>query len=137
MSRNLRRLQYLPWGLLLQASAITTGIVIFIELIVAFGYEQSALIRRTLGFLYTPPLGGLLVLATAVGVGALAIVVIERFFPRLSISSAILWALIPCLLLMLFVKSLLPVPSQLINIHQPLAMGFMLGIFWKGRPYWH
>jgi hypothetical protein len=74
-------------------------------------------------------------MAAAVGVGALAVYLLKRFYPQVLINTASLWALIPCLLLFLFIKSLLPIPG-LVNLTYPQLLGIIVGVFWKGRPYW-
>lgn len=136
MTDPLRRLKYLPWRSLLHVSGLTILIVIVLELLLAMGYTQSPSFQRTLSILHQPPLGIVIVLAAAMGVGALAVYLLERFHRQVFINSATLWALVPCLALVLFLKSLLPMPELLVQLNYLQLMGIIVGIFWKGRPYW-
>jgi hypothetical protein len=135
MTDPLRRLQYLPWRSLLQVSGLTFILVTLVEFFVSLGTLHSPLIRNTLSLLLAPPLGIVIFMAAAVGVGALAVYLLERFYAQVFINSASLWALVPCLLLFLLVKSLLPI-SGLVNLTYPQLLGIIVGVFWKGRPYW-
>jgi hypothetical protein len=136
MTDPLRRLKYLPWRSLLQVSGIAVIIVIVLEFLLALGYTNSSVIRSMLSMLFAPPLGILLILAAAVGVGVLAVYLLERLYQQVRINTASLWALVLCLALVLFVKSLLPLPALLVNLSYIQLMGIVVGVFWKGRPYW-
>ncbi|HEY9742803.1 MAG TPA: peptide chain release factor 1 [Coleofasciculaceae cyanobacterium] len=136
MTDPLRRLKYLPWRSLLQVSGIALIIVIVLEFLLALGYTNSSVIRSMLSVLFAPPLGILLILAAAVGVGVLAVYLLERLYQQVRINTASLWALVLCLALVLFVKSLLPLPALLVNLSYIQLMGIVVGVFWKGRPYW-
>ena len=70
-----------------------------------------------------------------VGIGALAVYLLEKFY-RLSINTAVLWALVLCLAVCLIIKSLLPIPDVLVKFNEIQLMGIAIGVFWKGRPYW-
>jgi len=136
MTDPLRRLKYLPWRSLLQVSGIALIIVIVLEFLLALGYTNSSVIRSMLSVLFAPPLGILLILAAAVGVGVLAVYLLERLYQQVRINTASLWALVLCIALVLFVKSLLPLPALLVNLSYIQLMGIVVGVFWKGRPYW-
>jgi len=136
MTDPLRRLKYLPWRSLLQVSGIAVIIVIVLEFLLALGDTNSSGIRSMLSMLFAPPLGILLILAAAVGVGVLAVYLLERLYQQVRINTASLWALVLCLALVLFVKSLLPLPALLVNLSYIQLMGIVVGVFWKGRPYW-
>ena len=94
------------------------------------------LIGRALALLFTPPLNIVVGLAAAVGLGALAVVFLEILYPQMLISTGVLWALLLCLFLMLVVRSLLPLPTLLLDPSYSMLIGAMLGIFLKGKPYW-
>lgn len=136
MADPLHRLKHLPWRSLLQVSGLTILMIIFLELFLSLAYPQSPAIRRVLFVLSTPPLGTVMLFAIAVGVGVLAVYLLERFHPRLLLNNATLWALVPCLAFVIFLKSLLPVPPLLVHLNLPQLMGIVVGIFGKGRPYW-
>ena len=135
MTDPLRRLKFLPWRSLIQVSALTTLIVVVLEFLLALGYTQTSVIRSTLSILYAPPLGLLMIIASAVGVGALAVYLLERLYRQMVINTASLWALVLCLVVFLLLKSLL-LTSVLVNLSQIQLVGIILGVFWKGRPYW-
>lgn len=133
----MHRLKYIPWRSLLQVSGLTIAIALALEILIALASAQSAAIRRSLFALYRPPLGILVSLAIAFGIGVLAVYLLERFFRRqVLINTASLWALVPCLALFLLVKSFLPLPIELIRLGYAQIVGIVVGIFWKGRPYW-
>ncbi|MEQ9548445.1 MAG: peptide chain release factor 1 [Coleofasciculus sp. G3-WIS-01] len=130
------RLRSLPWRSLLEVSGITVAIAIVLEIIIGLGFTQSPAIRQMLQFLYTPPLGMIISLMAAVGFGVLAVYVLERFYPHVLINSSSLWALIPCLALVLGLKSLLPLPPFLVSLSYANLVAVIVGVFWKGRPHW-
>lgn len=132
----LRRLKYLPWRSLLQVSALTNLIVLVLDFLIWREYQRSPIVRQALITLYTPPLVIITTLAVAVGVGALAVYLLERFYPQVRLEANTLWALVPCLALMIFIKSLLPIPSILLSFNEIQVMAIIIGIFWKSQRYW-
>ena len=136
MADPLRSLKYIPWRLLFQVSAITTLIVAAIEFLLVVGITQSAVIRSVIFTLYEPPLGVLVTFMMAGCVGALAVYLLERFYPQLRISAGILWALVLCLTVVLALKTFLPLEPILISLNEVKFIAIILGIFWKGKPYW-
>lgn len=136
MANPLRRLKFLPWRSLFSLSGLITLIIIVLDVLLTIGYNRSLAISRGLSLLYTPPLGILVNCATAVGVGALAVYLLEKFYPQVSINTSTLWALVLCLIVCLLVKSLIPLPELLISFDEIRLMGIVVGVFWKGRPYW-
>ena len=137
MANPLRRLKFLPWRSLFLISSLVTLIVIVVDFLIAIGYTYSPAIRQALNLLYAPTLGIIVDFGLIVGIGALAVYLLEKLYPNLSINTAILWALVLCLALALVVKSLLPLPKALvISFNEIQLMGIVIGVFWKGRPYW-
>lgn len=136
MSNPLDRLKNLPWQELLQIAALTNAIVIVLELFLGWGFAQSPIVRNILKLLYSSSLGVLIPVATAVGMGALAVYIFEQRQQQFLLNSSSLWALVVCLLLGLALKSLLPVPAFLVDLSETTLIGIVLGVFWKGRPYW-
>ena len=135
MGNPLQRLKYLPWRSLFLLSSLIAAIVTAIDFLVVIGYNYSPVIKRTLTLLYTPPMGILVDFAFVVGIGALAVYLLEKFY-RLTINTAVLWALVLCLAVCLIIKSLLPIPDVLVKFNEIQLMGIAIGVFWKGRPYW-
>lgn len=136
MNHLIQRLKNLPWRWLLQSAAITIVLVMILEIALTLAAIQFPIFRRGLGMLFSGPLGILMSVAVAVGVGALSVYLLEMWQQRLLLNASSLWALVGCLLLALFVKSILPVPSFLLDLSRFGLIGVMLGVFWKGGPYW-
>jgi hypothetical protein len=136
MINPFERLKRLPWLSLIQVAALVTSFVSLIEFIIALSASKFVPIQSSLRLLYSPPLGILIPLITAAGVGALSVLILERFFQEVYIERSSLWALVPCFLLTLLLKSLIPLRSFIIGFSQPEIICLIVGIFWKGRPYW-
>ena len=130
----MHRMKYLPWRSLFSVSAIATLLIIIIEFTIGFAYSHPTF-QRTLNLLFSPPLGLLIPFTASVGMGAMAVYLLERFYPRLSINNGILWSLILCLIVLVFLKSLV-FPAILIDADMIQLVGIVVGVFWKGRPYW-
>jgi hypothetical protein len=135
MNNPLRRLKQLPWLPLFLTALLTLFWATVIELLLRFGYENVPLIQQTLEMLFTPPLSIIMGFAIAVGLGALAVTFLEIIYPQLFISAGVLWALLLCLFLLLFLRNLV-VPAILLEASYSMLIGSMLGIFLKGKPYW-
>jgi hypothetical protein len=130
------RLKLLPWRSLLQVAVLTNLIVIALELFLTLGYAQSPVLRKALFLLYRPPLGTLVIVALAIGIGAIAVYILERWYQQVIINTSILWALVLCLSVLLLLKSLLLGSSFLGSFDEIQLMAIIVGIFWKGRTYW-
>ena len=132
----MRSLKLLPWRSLLQVSTLIIFIVFILEVLVAWGFTQSNIIRDIITMLYSPPLGIFMSIAIAVGIGAVAVYLCERWLPQVLLNTSSLWALVLCLLLAVGLKSLLPRAFLFVNLSELTLVGIILGVFWKGRPYW-
>ena len=136
MSNFLRRLKLLPWREMLQIAALVNSIVIGLELFLAWGFTQSRVIRNILTLLYGSPLGILIPFATAVGMGALAVYLLEYWQQKSLLNRNNLWVLALCVFLGLVLKSFLPVLPFLASLSEAALIGVTVGVFWKGRSYW-
>jgi hypothetical protein len=136
MNDPIRRLKYLPWVSLLQVAALTVFFAFVLDTLLAIGFTQVAILQTALLAILSPPWGMLLALAVALAVGALAVYLLERLHPEIIINGGILWALVACVMLMLLLKSLLPMLTFLVSSDYTAFMGVLVGIFWKGRRYW-
>lgn len=133
----LDRLKRLPWRSLLQVAALATVIITVGEVILVWAFQKSFIAHNLLKLLLDGPIGVLMPVAAAIGLGALTVYLLERQFTQVSINSSNLWALVPCLLGTLWLKSLLSLPSfGLLSLSEPILIGIIVGLFWKGRPYW-
>ncbi|MCY7276879.1 MAG: peptide chain release factor 1 [Phormidesmis sp. CAN_BIN44] len=137
MNDPLRRLKFLPWIPLLQISLIAVLIAITLDVLLTRTAVAVPVILNLLSKLLSSPISVLIRLAVPVGIGALVVAILERWFRQVIITNATLWALVPCVALWLFLKSLVPIPTALVpDIGIVSLVGVVLGIFWKGRPYW-
>jgi len=92
--------------------------------------------RRSLEILFAPPLGEFMVIALSMGIGALAVYLMDRFYKEIAITNAVLWSLVLSLMVTLLVKSWLPLPTLLVHITQSSLLGIILGVFLGGWSHW-
>jgi predicted membrane-bound spermidine synthase len=131
------RLKTLPWITLLQAAGLVVAIATVADLSLTILW--TALLNSDIGRLETllQLVALVLPLAMGYGMGAMAILVMERLFKQVYLDTAVLWALVPCIALVLFLKaSLLPIPTLLVLMGYPQVVGVVLGIFVTGKRYW-
>lgn len=131
MSHPLRRLKLLPWRSLFLVAALAIVIAVALDFLVALGYTYSPIIRNVL----SSPFASWIAAAAGVGIGALAVIILERY-RQVIVNVSVLWALILCLALALVVKSLLPLPAVLVGLDEIQLITIVVGVFWKGHPYW-
>ena len=132
----LRRLKYLPWTPLLQVALITVLVAIAVDVLLGQALRVPVVLN-IMAQLFNSPFAILLFLGAAVALGALSVVILERWFRHVIINASTLWALIGCLALWLLLRSWLPIPPY-------LSPGFglepivcvALGVFGKGKSYW-
>ena len=137
MNDPLRRLKFLPWISLLQISLITVLVAIAFDVLLVQIATAVPVILNLLTKLLNSPIGVLIRLAVPVGIGALAVAILERWFRQVMITNSTLWALVPCVALWLLLKSFVQMPSALFPDLDILSLvGIVVGVFWKGRPYW-
>ena len=137
MNDPLRRLKFLPWISLLQISLITVLVAIAFDVLLVQIATAVPVILNLLTKLLNSPIGVLIRLAVPVGIGALAVAILERWFRQVMIINSTLWALVPCVALWLLLKSFVQMPSALFPDLDILSLvGVVVGVFWKGRPYW-
>jgi hypothetical protein len=134
MSDFLRRLKILPWREMLQIAAIVNLTVLGIELFLAWGTKIPA-ISNALRLLYSSSLGILVPVAIAIGMGSLAVYLLEYWQQQFMLNQTNLWLLVFCLFLGVFLKSLL-LPPFFISLSEATLIGIAVGVFWKGRHYW-
>lgn len=141
----MRRLRQLPWIPLFLIAILTNFWIFFVEFFLGVASTQLAIVQDTLTTLRSSPVNIIISVAVAVGVGALAIYFLEIIFPHVFINAAALWAFALCLIVMVFVKSMLPTllpifnsPTSvsLISPDQTALIGIVLGVFLKGKSYW-
>lgn len=134
MGNPFRSWKFLPWKDLFQAAFLTVLIVILGDFGL-FLVQPIPAIAQLLERLFTPPFGIIVGLAIAVGIGALAVTLLQRVCARVNNDS--LWGLILCIALIFLVRRWLPPPAILFQIESSThVVGLVIGIFWKGKSDW-
>lgn len=132
MRDPLWRLKTLPWLVLLQAAALTVVVASLLDLLLAI-----ALLNLPQPPTFLNGISGLLlVLLAAGGIGVLAVTVMETIFARVLLNQGVLWALLVCMALFLWLRQWVPVPAVLVGLSYYQFVGMMVGLFSKGRRYW-
>ncbi|PZO37478.1 MAG: peptide chain release factor 1 [Shackletoniella antarctica] len=136
MRNPFSRLKSLPWAILLQVALAAVAIATAADLLLAQGLAlllggvgSGLLPLMQLLFLVLP-------VAAGFGIGALGLTILERWFTSVYIETGVLWALVACLALVIFVKGFLPIPTFLVSMAYPLVVGMLLGIFVVGKRHW-
>lgn len=137
MRDPIKQLQRLPWLTLLQVTLLTMLFAVGIELLIGVASQSFPAIANALNVLAGNPLLGIAFqLAYAAGVGAFAVFCLERV-GRSPITTGQLWGLVPCLLLGIAIATALKLlPLGWIGLGEGSLGGIIVGIFWKGQPYW-
>jgi hypothetical protein len=137
MGNPFAQLKYFPWLILLQCALLTVLIATGLDVGLMVLFNQLAQMLPDSGGLAGGAFTGmLLLLLTAGGIGALAVVLMEQVFANVLLNRGILWALVACLALVLWLKEFLPIPTAFVGLSQLQLMGIVLGLFSKGRTYW-
>ena len=137
MRKPLARLKFLPWRSLFQAAFVAVVLLalpVDVLLLLASRYSaQSAALESLLSLLMSPLFSLIISLGLPIGLGALAVYVLERI-DRSSISTGNLWALVLCVVLLLLLEKvlLLGAPGFSMTVLALIAVG----VFWKGRSHW-
>jgi hypothetical protein len=138
MRDPLWRVKSLPWIPLIQNALLTVLLATGLDIALVFLLSAMSMVwaEGTRALLQGGIVGLLLQVLVAGGMGALAVVLMERFFSFVRLDAASLWALVGCLALVLWLKSLLPIPHFLVGISYVQFVGLMLGLFSRGRSHW-
>ena len=136
MTNPFQSLKYLPWYTLLLSAGLTVLVTTALDVLLFFA------------IMYVPGAGRLLLgnaflqlvitIAVPCALGGLAIFFTEQFFPQLRLNKETIWALIGCLLLILWLKTFLPmIPAILLpGINLITILLLAVGSFTAGRRYW-
>lgn len=135
MRSPLERLKHLPWLVLFQVASLTAFGAVLLEYAVVLA-AAVPVVGQVLGILGSPTIALLTIFVIAMAVGALAVIILERF-QRISINVANLWALVACTALVLvLVQAIGLLPLGWVGMSYPQLIGVVLGVFLKGQPYW-
>jgi len=136
MSNPLRPLKYLPWSLLFQSAAVTVAIATLLDYGLSWGIDQwaqtqpDAVLRGLIAALF------FMTLAAAYGTGALALVITERLFREVRLTAETIWALIGCVVLLYWLRTLLQVPGLFMSVSLYTIVLIALGAFFTGKRHW-
>lgn len=109
---------------------LAVPIDVLLSLVVQLRDSATAQLVMTL---LTSPLGLIITFAIPLGLGALAVLLLERL-DRSSISTGSLWGLVLCVLVARLLETALFYGA--LQISELELVGIVLGVFWKGRLYW-
>ncbi|NEQ27058.1 MAG: peptide chain release factor 1 [Microcoleus sp. SIO2G3] len=129
MRNPLKRLKDFPWYEMAQAAALASAL----DTLLAIALFNPVTLQEAAAILLSPLLGAFLIAAIGFGVGAIAVYCMERLHRHVFLTAGVLWALVLCVMLSLWLKSLL-LPTLLSG--ELALVGVTLGIFWKGKRYW-
>lgn len=137
MNNIWQRLKSLPWQELFLVSFIATLAVVATEVLLILSFTYFVVILKPLSMLFSSPIFGVLIpIGAAVGMGALAVYLLEFWEKQWLLNNSSLWALVLCLFIGLLLKSLFPLPPVLVSASRASLISLAIGVFWKGRPYW-
>ncbi|NEP81044.1 MAG: peptide chain release factor 1 [Okeania sp. SIO3C4] len=137
MNNIWQRLKSLPWQELLLVSFIATLTVVATEVLLILSFTYFVVILKPLSMLFSSPIFAVLIpIGAAVGMGALAVYLLEFWQKQWLLNNSSLWALVLCLFIGLLLKSLFPLPPVLVSASRASLISLAIGVFWKGRPYW-
>lgn len=140
MNNCIRRFKKLPWLSLLQSVALTYLILAITDILIIWGIPKSQALQKMMGILYFPSSELLVLFGVGLGMGALAIYLIEINPSKVFINITSLWVLFLCLVVALFIiygSILTPVIVSTSSCgSNPTIIGILMGLFWKGRNYW-
>jgi hypothetical protein len=135
MPNPFRSFQYLPWAALMLSAGLSVLIATAIDILLVSVLVMLPVLGKallSLSFLQT-----VLSIAAFFGVGALVFFLTLQFFNQIPLRVDTLWALIGCVLLILLVKSWLPIPGLFLQGFDVVAMMMVTtGCFTAGRRYW-
>jgi hypothetical protein len=136
MRDPLWRLKMLPWAPLFLAALLTVALATIADILLGIGLVW---VFSQLGQSLMPMLQLLMVvlpIAAGFGIGGLALIVMDRAFRHIFLNAGVLWALVACLAVVLFVKSWFPIPTMLVTVGSSQMIGALLGIFVLGKRFW-
>jgi hypothetical protein len=135
MPNPFRSFQYLPWIALMQSAGLSVLVATALDILIGIAFISLPVLGNTLFGI--PLMSMVLPIAAAFGVGALAFFMTLQFFNQIPLRADTLWSLIGCVLLILLIKSWLPIPALLLRGFDVVTMMMVTtGCFTAGRRYW-
>ncbi|MBD2459472.1 peptide chain release factor 1 [Oscillatoria sp. FACHB-1407] len=140
MANPLQRLKLLPWSDLMQVAGLTLLLTTLVDSVLKYLDATNPLLRDIFDLLLEPPLEIITLISVSAGVGALAFLMLERFFQRVIINTGTLWALVLCLIIAIAIKGLIEFVNGpfglLLTADQASLIGLVLGVFLISWKYW-
>ena len=136
MPNPFQSMRYLPWLTLLLSAGLTILVATAIDILVFFAIAEVPIIGRLLlGYDF---LQLVLTILVPCAIGGLALFFTEQFFTQIVLSKETIWALVGCLLLILWLKTWLPmIPALLLpGVNIVTILMLAVGCFTAGRRYW-
>lgn len=136
MTNPFGSLKYLPWRILFQSAAVSVAIATVLDYGLSWGLvtwvqtQPGSVVQLVQGSLF------FVTLAAAYGIGALALLITERFFREVVLTAETLWTLIGCVVLLYGLRTWLPVPGLLMQLDLYNMVLIALGAFFTGKRYW-
>lgn len=130
-------LKYLPWRSLFLASILAVVVMKAIDLLAARSVLHLGNSSALAQLLITPAGYILLFVCGGLALGGLGVSFLERLAANGPIYASTLWALVLCLLISAAIATYFPIDGLgLAGLSQPHAMTIIVGVFWRGKPYW-
>jgi hypothetical protein len=130
-------LKQLPWRSLFLAAFLAVIIVKAFDFAVVQGLDALNSNATILNLLVTPAGSLLLFGCGGLAIGGVGVLCLERFGNLRFINANILWTLILCLLIALWLLSKFDLPSiGFAQFSETHLIGIIIGVFWKGQNYW-
>jgi len=136
MNKPLFKFSLTTWRSLFLTALLATFVSILIDIILIFCLAQVQAIMQLSQVVFNSPIGVIIPLIAAFGLGILSVNLWEKTQPKLPLQPPILLALVICVFIGLFMKSLLPISFLLAQFSYHSFLGLTVGIFWRGRRYW-
>jgi hypothetical protein len=130
-----RSFQRQPWLPLAKVASLTIVASFLLDYLFFWGLNYP-LIRSIFQFVNVPSIATLSIILVTVGFGYLAVYLCEIWQPQVYLNRASLWALVLCLIMALWLKSLLPVAQFWLSLSFPSIVMITVGVFWRGRQFW-
>jgi hypothetical protein len=141
MGNPLDSLKRQPWRPLLLSAGLATIGLRALEAVLAVVMLRSRLWQEFLASLFEGPLGLMVVLLIYVGLGALAVLLLETKFSPGRIYVGTLWTLVLCIILSLLglwlIQIFVPIPGLgLVGANEQMLLVVVVGVFLKGQRHW-
>ncbi|MCW6034678.1 hypothetical protein K4A83_00095 [Spirulina subsalsa FACHB-351] len=124
-----------PWSILFLVAGMTVLLGTIADQLLVLVLRQSEAANTLLSPLFSPPWEEVMPFFVGLGLGVLGVLLAQRQRSHLMLNSGTLWALVLCLLVSVIVKSAI-LPYGILQMSGVTLTGIIVGVFWKGRPYW-